>query len=111
MFSERLKKLRKRSGLTQYELAKRLGMSRGKLANYEQGTREPDFDTLKMFANHFNVSTDYLLGHNDEPFNHNDRDTEFDRFVKEVRIWHKEEPDADEKLEMLKEMFKIIRKR
>src|SRR5690625_5657634 len=109
MFSERLKKLRKRSGLTQYELAKRLGMSRGKLANYEQGTREPDFDTLKMFANHFNVSTDYLLGHNDEPFNHNDRDTEFDRFVKEGRICHKEETEADKKLEMLHRKSKRMR--
>src|SRR5690625_7696832 len=95
MFSERLKKLRKRSGLTQYALAKRLGMSRGKLANYEQGTREPYCDTLKRCANHYNVSTDYLLGHNEEPFNHNNRDTESDSSEKEVRMWQKEEPDGD----------------
>lgn len=62
MFSERLKKLRKAKNLSQYELADRLGFSRGKLANYEQGTREPDFVTLEIIANFFEVSTDYLLG-------------------------------------------------
>lgn len=62
MFSERLKNLRKAKKLSQYELAERLGFSRGKLANYEQGTREPDFETLETIANFFDVSTDYLLG-------------------------------------------------
>lgn len=62
MFSERLKNLRKAKKLSQYELAERLGFSRGKLANYEQGTREPDFVTLEIIANFFDVSTDYLLG-------------------------------------------------
>lgn len=62
MFSERLKKLRKSKNLSQYELADRLGFSRGKLANYEQGTREPDFATLELIAKFFDVSTDYLLG-------------------------------------------------
>ncbi|WPK12291.1 helix-turn-helix transcriptional regulator [Lysinibacillus louembei] len=62
MFSERLKKLRKSKNLSQYELADRLGFSRGKLANYEQGTREPDFSTLELIAKFFDVSTDYLLG-------------------------------------------------
>ncbi|WP_341320862.1 helix-turn-helix transcriptional regulator [Solibacillus sp. FSL H8-0523] len=62
MFSERLKNLRKAKKLSQYELADRLGFSRGKLANYEQGTREPDFATLEIIANFFDVSTDYLLG-------------------------------------------------
>lgn len=67
MFSERLKNLRKAKKLSQYELAERLGFSRGKLANYEQGTREPDFVTLETIANFFEVSTDYLLGVNSGP--------------------------------------------
>ncbi len=62
MFSKNLTSLRKEKGLSQYELADRLGFSRGKLANYEQGTRQPDFDTLKLIADYFEVPTDYLLG-------------------------------------------------
>ena len=46
MLGKRIAALRKEKGLSQYELADRLGFSRGKLANYEQGTREPDYETL-----------------------------------------------------------------
>lgn len=66
MLGERIAKLRKQRNLSQYELAERLGFSRGKLANYEQGTRQPDYDTLLKIADYFNVSTDFLLGKTDE---------------------------------------------
>ncbi len=29
---------------------------------YEKGAREPDFETLELIADFFNVDTDYLLG-------------------------------------------------
>jgi transcriptional regulator with XRE-family HTH domain len=62
MLSTRLSKLRKDKGLSQYEMAKRLGFSRGQLANYEQGTRAPDLETLQKIADFFEVTVDYLLG-------------------------------------------------
>ncbi|HCJ4262186.1 TPA: helix-turn-helix domain-containing protein [Listeria innocua] len=62
MFSTRLSELRKKKGFSQYKLADELGFSRGQVANYEQGTREPDYQTLLKIADFFNVSTDYLLG-------------------------------------------------
>lgn len=62
MFAKRLVLLRKNKNLSQYELARLLNLTRGQIANYEQGKRQPDYDTLKMFAEFFNVSTDYLLG-------------------------------------------------
>lgn len=61
MLGKKISELRKKQKLSQYELAERLGFSRGKLANYEQGQREPDYDTLKKIADFFEVSTDYLL--------------------------------------------------
>lgn len=61
MLGKRIAELRNKIGLSQYELADRLGFSRGKLANYEQGTREPDYETLQIIANYFDVSTDYLI--------------------------------------------------
>ncbi|EAD0431851.1 XRE family transcriptional regulator [Listeria monocytogenes] len=62
MFSIRLAELRKKKSFSQYKLAEELGFSRGQIANYEQGTREPDYQTLLKIADFFNVSTDYLLG-------------------------------------------------
>ena len=63
MFPERLKSLRKKeAGLTQEVLAKQLGIAKSTLASYEQGKRQPDFDTLKKISTRFGVSTDYLLG-------------------------------------------------
>lgn len=67
MFGERIAELRNKRGLSQYALAEKLGFSRGKLANYEQGTRQPDYETLKKIANFFDVTTDYLLGVTDNP--------------------------------------------
>lgn len=62
MFKKRLISLRKKKKLTQDELAKILGISRGALSMYEIGQREPDFATLKKIADFFHISTDYLLG-------------------------------------------------
>ncbi|WP_317135012.1 helix-turn-helix transcriptional regulator [Bacillus changyiensis] len=46
---EKIAALRKEKGLSQYELADKLGFSRGKLASYEQETHEPDYETLIKF--------------------------------------------------------------
>ncbi|WP_062052402.1 helix-turn-helix domain-containing protein [Bacillus sp. JCM 19034] len=73
MLSKRLSSLRKSKKLTQAEQAKVLGIARTTYAMYEQGNREPDYDTLTKIANYFGVSTDYLLGLTDKP-NTDDRD-------------------------------------
>lgn len=70
LFKDRLVLLRKEKKLTQYDLATKLGFSRGQVGNYEQGTREPDQETLLKIASFFEVSTDYLLGLTDI-MNHN----------------------------------------
>ena len=58
--------LRKAAGLSQYELARRLKMGRSALGNYEMGEREPDFETVRKFADFFGVSIDHLLGRDDD---------------------------------------------
>ncbi len=57
-----LKELRLAKGLTQNELSKLLRISRSTIGMYENGSREPDFETLELIADYFNVDTDYLLG-------------------------------------------------
>lgn len=43
---ELIKHLRKLHNVTQKELAEKLNIARGTLANYETGKRTPDFSTL-----------------------------------------------------------------
>lgn len=54
-FAFNLLELRKSSGLTQQELADRLGISRSAIGNYEKGIREPDLETLEKIADFFNL--------------------------------------------------------
>lgn len=67
MIGERLTFLRKKKGLTQEELAKIFNMSRSTYAQYEVNRRKPDYNTLKMFADYYQVSIDWLLGLSDDP--------------------------------------------
>lgn len=66
-FSETLIRLRKQDGLTQMEAAERMGISRSALAMYETGKREPDFETLELIADFYNVNMDTLIGRSDPP--------------------------------------------
>ena len=60
-FSEMLAYLRKRDGLSQKDLADRLGISRSTVGMYETGEREPSFEMLNAIAEIFDVSVDALL--------------------------------------------------
>ena len=61
-FSNRLKELRTQAGLTQLQLAQRLGITKSVIPFYELSERAPSPDVLIRLAQIFHVSTDYLLG-------------------------------------------------
>lgn len=65
-FQNIFKRLRTASGLTQAELSQKLNISRSTIGMYETGAREPDFETLELIADFFNVDIDYLLGRTDK---------------------------------------------
>ena len=58
----RLKELRFDAGLTRADLARALNINQGTLANYENETRQADYETLLKIAEYFGESVDYLLG-------------------------------------------------
>ena len=58
-----LKNLRKNEHLTQQEMAKICGVTLRSYQNYESGQREMSYASLKKIADKFNISIDYLLGH------------------------------------------------
>ena len=59
---ERLKELRKQQGLTQVQVAERLGLSKAVISSYEVASRHPSYDILIKMAALYGVTTDYLLG-------------------------------------------------
>ena len=59
---EQLRILRKRDGLTQAEVAARLGVDRSTYAKYENGQSEPNFEMLQKLADLFRSSADFLIG-------------------------------------------------
>lgn len=60
------KLLRTKSGLSQQELADKLNISKSSVNMYERGERQPNFETLEIIADFFNVDIDYLLGRTDK---------------------------------------------
>ncbi len=67
MFAQRLKELRKRSGVSQAALAGLLGVTQQAVGKWESGRATPDPQTLARIAANFSVSADYLLGCIDDP--------------------------------------------
>lgn len=71
-----LKQLLEKNNISQKKLAQDLNIAPSTLGNYIRSIREPDFDVLVSFADYFNVSVDFLLGHktNESSKNSHDED-------------------------------------
>ncbi len=61
MLSEKIRDLRKKSGLSQEELAAKLDVSRQAVSKWELGTAVPTADKLLELSDFFGVSLDYLM--------------------------------------------------
>lgn len=61
-FGNRLKKLRLNAGLTQKQLADKMGVTASVVSYYELSERNPSPEVLIKLASIFHISTDYLLG-------------------------------------------------
>ena len=59
--SEKLYLLRKKSGLSQEQLAEQLNVSRQAISKWESGQSVPESDKLLSISSYFNVSLDYLM--------------------------------------------------
>ena len=60
--AETMKNLRIGRGLSQAQMAELLGVTRSTISQYELGERSPSYEVLIRIAQHFHISTDYLLG-------------------------------------------------
>ena len=64
---KRIAKIRKRIGLTQEELGKKIGIKRFMVSDYELGRVRLYDEMVARFAIALEVTTDYLLGLKDDP--------------------------------------------
>ena len=65
VFAKNLKFFRTNLGLTQEELARRLGITRAAITNYEMGRSEPSFEALGALTRELGVDLDQLLWEQD----------------------------------------------
>lgn len=65
LFHVRLIELRKEFHETQTDVADLTGKARSSIQGYETEGKEPPYDILLLLAEHYGVTTDYLLGRSD----------------------------------------------
>jgi len=61
-FSGIVKELRIKAGMTQKDVADKLGVTKSVVSYYELAERSPSPEILMKFADLFHVTTDFLLG-------------------------------------------------
>nr|WP_326184751.1 helix-turn-helix transcriptional regulator [uncultured Oscillibacter sp.] len=59
--SEKLKMLRETRGLTQLQVANRIGVSKAMISAYETASKAPSIEVLIRLSRLFGVSVDYLV--------------------------------------------------
>jgi len=60
-FASNIKFLRKQKGLTQSELADKIGINRPKIGSYEEGRAEPKLSVIQQISHFYKVNIDELL--------------------------------------------------
>lgn len=62
MLSEKIVSLRRKNGLSQEQLAEKLGVSRQAISKWEGGLSTPELDKLKALSKCFHITIDELIG-------------------------------------------------
>lgn len=116
-FSDKLKKIRIKTGLSQRQLAEKLGVSQNAICNWENGKREPKFETIKEIADLFDVPISYFW--NDTPLNSSKDflfsdsntapiDTKNKSDVEILKVFESIHPASIEEIEDMLEHMKIL---
>ena len=61
MLSERIYKFRRKSGLSQEQLAEKIGVSRQAISKWESGTSTPELEKLLALSDCFSITLDELV--------------------------------------------------
>ncbi|MBJ8115428.1 helix-turn-helix transcriptional regulator [Bacillus cereus] len=108
ILGDRIRYLRELNNLSQKRLSDALGLTNTQLSRYERGERNPEPETIKLIADYFDVTTDYLHGRTN---NINYTNPDFKNILDdaELGLWFKDIKDASpEKREELKRFWEFI---
>ncbi len=76
---EKIKKLRKRDGRKQEDLASALGVTNQAVSRWEKDGSYPDMEMIPAIANYFGITIDELFGYE------NDREKKIDAIIKQIK--------------------------
>lgn len=94
----KIKVLRKTRGITQEQLAEKLGLQRATISNYEIGRRSPHLKDLKNIAEVLGVSIEYFAVEDEDIYN----------LISRAKIlFENDEIDPKQKAKVYKEIMKL----
>ena len=102
---------KKKSGKSQNQIADEIGITASALSNYASDSKEAGINSLCKIARYFGVSTDYLLGLNDNPSTNPTRraiTTEYGLSDKTLRIFKKQKKKKNAYGEFVIEFFNLL---
>lgn len=109
----RIKELRKKSNLTQKQLADKVHVSSQVISNWERGYSTPDSEDVKNLAIVLNCSIDHLLGREEKPSETNKNEAEFEAWLNDPTIdkfYREFKESPEERKEALLAVWEIIKK-
>ena len=104
MLTERIKSLRTQAKLNQSDVAKMLGVTTSAYSMYERGEREIPNNYLVVLADKFNVTTDYLLGH-ETP----DQPTDLKQIIRNQSMTFDGKPLSDRDVAVIESFLKTLK--
>ena len=99
---DNLKFLRRKAGLTQAELAKKMHLKQYNISDYEIGRIEPNIAKLVHFADIFNVSLDTLVGRKPKEIEKSPDD--INSYIRNFDYNYSEDDSLAEIAEMIKDL-------
>lgn len=106
-FGQRLLDLLYENDITQKQLAIELKIAPTTLNGYINNRREPDYTTLKQIAEYFHVTTDYLLGNENDMLIETSLPSMSNHEIKLIHHYRELNPDQKETID---ELLKLMQK-
>ncbi len=97
----RIREVRKNKKMTAKQLAELVNVAESTMSLYENGKREPDYNTLLKIAACLGVTVDYLLGKDDEQKEKNASDGEISVRERSILRAYRKHPEMHSAIEKL----------
>lgn len=82
---DRIKKIRKKSGLTQVDFGERIGVKGNTITNYENGLRTPTDAVILSICREFDVNEEWLRNGTGEMFVQKSKDEQISEMLGEIQ--------------------------